>query len=129
VARRRDDVHVVGADAKFLRHDLREDGQRALPRLDGAGQERSGAVFVDLHHRGARVGRYGETDRVPHAGDAASTSLHAFAPLAFQPKRLAACTSVSLMTTLCNVCPVGLSEPSLRTLIIRISSGSIFSAL
>ena len=80
-------MHVVGGDAERLGGDLAEHRERALAGFDRAGQHRRGAVLVDLHHRRARIGRDGEADRIPHAGDAASAPLH---DRASQPKRSAA---------------------------------------
>src|SRR4030095_322606 len=113
----------LGGDAELLRDDLGEDRQRPLPGFNSAREERGRAVLVDLHNRGARVGRNGEPDRVPHARHAASAPLHAFAP--FQPNRCAASRSDSRTTTLCSVWLVGLNDPSFSAFRNLISSGSM----
>ena len=69
-------VHVIGGDAQFLRGDLGQNGERALAGLDGAGQQRGGAVLIHLHDRRTWVSGYGEADGVPHAGHAASATFH-----------------------------------------------------
>ena len=98
-------------------------GQRALPGFHRAGEHRRGAVLVHLHHRRARIGRDGEADRIPHAGDAAAAPFHAALAVRCRSSRnaAAACSSDSLTTTLCSIWPVGLSEPSSKALSSRIS--------
>ena len=131
---RRHHVDVVGGDAELLRDDLGQDGQRALPGFNRAGEQRGGAVFVDLDDRRARVRRDGEPDRIPHACDAASPPFHDYCLLPlplpfFHPKRSAACSSDSFTTTLCSFWLVGLSDPSSSAFISRISSGSMSQIL
>lgn len=119
-------MHIVSGDAQGFCRDLAENSQRTLARLHRARKERRGAVLVDLHHRGAGVGRDREAYRIPHAGDAAPAPFHERA--SFQPKRSAALSSDSLSTTLCKTWPVGLTEPSSKALRSRMSSGSMFNA-
>ena len=97
---RRNHMHVIGGDAEFLRGDLAEDGERALARFHGAGDQGRGAVLIDLHRRRRRVGHHGKPDRVPHAAHAFSALFHWLS--SFQPNRSAAFSRESLTTTLCS---------------------------
>jgi hypothetical protein len=72
----RNHMDIGRRDAEFLGRDLAQHRQGALSGLDRTGQHRRRAVFIDLDDRGTGIGGNGKPDRVPHAGDAASSLFH-----------------------------------------------------